>query len=288
MRASTYEPGQDEKITRLLENILKQQVGDNIPKAEMALIIAYAKDILISNEENSNKILQKLNLKDCRDELAAVLVAATAAAMKFEMQLLQKECQHLLLKLQDPALDPKEKERLAPQLKKALSKLNKFNPDKESQRKMEELLKNPAFLDALLPKKEKNLTKKSPEVKPSEQPEEDKELIQTLRNLYGMDPTKLGAMTYPVLTVVGNFMGIADFSPAESSAEPLHRLSGDFTNEGTDEHLPSTAKQIKAQLEAAADDILDICGISDGVNNENGLDDAIYAANKSSPKLTPH
>jgi hypothetical protein len=267
----------NESLDQLLLTALESQHEVEIPEAEKALIIAYAKDILFEIQNPPLKLKDPDTQKRFANE---VVLAATAAALEFEMQLLQKDCKAVIKKLTDPdlKLSPDEKKQLTDTLKNTFKALNKLDPKMtpEKRKAFDELLTDDRFLEKLVNlKKDAQLIKDAPKGAEPTSPTmgESKELKATLENLLGFDPQNPG-LRIPVLAVVGNFMGIPDASAALNAESPQHALSGDFEIDGRDLHMQ--------HLEGVSK-LADFCNMPD---RENVIAEAAFSASHSAPRLT--
>lgn len=276
----------DNVLDSVLKEILRDETGMDVKKEEQDLIIAIAKEMIEKNPELGLDFSKKtLTFSDKRDLFKEHLLAATAVALFIEMHELQKDSKKLFEKLMDPAIAVGEKTVIKDQLKMVLGKLNRLDPNKGRQNKMTELLKDDNFIDKLIQmQKDLKAEKDSPD-QPSPTLEEskalqtqlqdliDKDLEATLRNLYGCDPRIAGAIAFPVMSVIGDYMGIPDQFAAISSSANIHRLSGDLDAAGIDEHMTHVEK---------------LNGAREAVTNaahSGALDNASYRASQSAPTL---
>ena len=267
----------DQQLVELLRSVLREQVG-LIEEKTRDLIVQVAFEMIKKDKDNfPNGLTNKdLQYSDMRGKLKQTLIAAESVRQYIDVHRhLHSECKTILEKYEtlknspEPKLEKDKQERqedlqaLREEFKTALRNLNKLEPNPANRAKNEEMINNNDLLDELIaiktPGQQKTLrdaARPQGAEKSAEDKKADKSLEDTLTNLFGINPGVSGAIVGPVQVVLGDMMGIPDSFPAFSPGEPIHRLSGDLTNNG-DKYF-NTLSDIALGDSADPEDELDI------------------------------
>lgn len=284
------------QLTAILASILQEETGVEINKPEQDLILGIANEMLRKDPEFVQQLNQKtLTFADKREYFKKNLLAATAVAMFIEMMELQKDARALLKKYVDPSTSKDDKMLIKEKLRNVMSRLNRLDRNPDRQSKMNDLLNQEDFIDKLiqmqkdLQELEKNPESKTPTLEESKalndtlQSMFDQNLENTLRNLYGCDPRIAGAIAFPVMCVIGDYVGIPDQFAAISSAANIHRLSGDLDAAGIDEHMVRAEKAMK-NLETLTR--LSDPAFNDMLENTDEMNDKLFNTTHHAPRFT--